>query len=94
MRGPLNGDCAGSPKRSARIYLRLAPADIAFCKFIFEGYDNLAYLSVIDKYEAVARLTFSPDQREEVREFVDALAGELDLRIIEPPADEKPPGRP
>lgn len=84
MRGPLSS--AG--RRSARLYLRLAPADIALFKFILEGYDNLAYLTVIDKFEAVVRLVFSPDQRDEVMEFLAAAGGELKVEIIDLPLGE------
>jgi hypothetical protein len=76
----------GTPPRfSLRVHLRLAPRDIALCKFILEGHDNLAYLSIVDRYEAVARLSFSPDQQEEVREFIDSAGEELDLEILDAP---------
>jgi hypothetical protein len=71
------------PTRSSRLYLRLAPKDLALCKFILEGFDNLAYLTIVDKHEAVARLTFSPDQQEEVQDFLLAAGDELDLTILE-----------
>lgn len=72
------------PEFSSRLYVGLSPADIAFFKFILEAHDNLAYLSVVDKYSAVGRITFSPDQRDEVLEFLDIAGRELELRILDP----------
>lgn len=72
------------PEFSSRLYVGLCPADIAFFKFILEGHDNLAYLSVVDKYAAVGRITFSPDQREEMLEFLEIAGRELELQIIDP----------
>lgn len=76
------------PQASARLYLKLAPEDLALCKFILEGFDNLAYLTIVDKYEAVARLSFSPRQQEEVRDFLLAAGEELDLEILEIPTTD------
>jgi hypothetical protein len=73
------------PQASSRLYLKLAPEDLALCKFILEGFDNLAYLTIVDKYEAVARLSFSPCQQEEVRGFLLAAGEELDLEILQTP---------
>jgi hypothetical protein len=66
--------CAGW---SSRIYLRLRPKDIAVLKFLLEANDNLAYLSTVSPYTAVARLVFAPDQEGEVREFLDSVVLEV-----------------
>ncbi len=72
------------PSWSGRLYLRLAPSDLALLKFILESEDNLAYLTVVDKFTALARLTYSPGQADEIRAFLDRVRGEMDLRVIEP----------
>ncbi|HKK33634.1 MAG TPA: DUF4911 domain-containing protein [Desulfomicrobiaceae bacterium] len=57
--------CEKYPSRprtwSARIYARVPRERIALIKFLFEGYDNLAYVSVIDRFQAVIRISCSPD---------------------------------
>jgi hypothetical protein len=73
------------PKWSDRAYIRLRRRDIAYVRFILESYDHLALMSVLDKYEAVAQLTFSPQQRAEVLELIDALGREIGLRLLELP---------
>ena len=52
--------------RSERVYIELSRSDVAWARFLLEAHDNLAYLSVVDKYRAVARMAFSADQKEEV----------------------------
>jgi len=54
---------------SSRVYARVPRERIALIKFLFEGYDNLAYVSVIDRYQAVVRITCSPDSLAEVRQI-------------------------
>lgn len=61
---------------SSRIYLRLNPGDIAVLKFFLEANDNLAYLSTVSPRTAVARLVFAPEQEDEVRAFMDSVAGQ------------------
>ena len=73
------------PKWSERAYVRLQRRDIAYVRFILESYDNLALISVLDKYEAVAQLTFSPQQRGEVFELLEALGREIGLRHLRLP---------
>lgn len=72
------------PARSRRVYVRLRPQDMALFKFILEGHDNLAYLSVVDRYSAVCRLVHSPGQEREVREWLEAMRTQVDFAVIEP----------
>lgn len=65
------------PKCSSRIYLRLAPGDIAVLKFLLEANDNLAYLSTVSPRTAVARLVFAPEQEAEVRHFLESVCPEV-----------------
>ncbi|MCK9240507.1 DUF4911 domain-containing protein [Desulfocurvus sp.] len=75
---------AVAPARSRRVYVRLRPQDMALFKFILEGHDNLAYLSVVDRYSAVCRLVHSPGQEREVREWLEAMRTQVDFAVIEP----------
>ena len=67
---------ASAPHTSERIYLRMAPADMALLKFNLEACDNLAYLSIVDKHAAVLQLVHAPGARREVREFLDSMRNE------------------
>ncbi|MCF8031162.1 MAG: DUF4911 domain-containing protein [Desulfohalobiaceae bacterium] len=73
------------PLWSNRLYLRLPRPEIAYVKFILESYDNLAFMSVVDRFEALLCLTFSPNQEQEVRELVARLEREIELRELPVP---------
>ena len=77
QRGPL-------PTRSARLYLRLAPRDIALCRFLLEARDNLGYLTVLDRSAALLELVHSPGQEREVRSALEEIAQDVPLEIVEP----------
>ncbi len=79
---PPSGD---PPRWSRRLYLRVPRREIAYVKFILESYDNLAFMSVLDRFEALLCLTFSPDQEAEVRELVRGLAREVEIEEISVP---------
>lgn len=68
---------AVQPDRSLRVYLRLAPRDLAYFKFILETYDNLAYLSVVDRHAAIAQIVYTKGMAREVREFLDGMHQEV-----------------
>lgn len=70
------------PGWSQRLYLALAKKDIAFFRFLLESEDNLAYMSVVDRYESVLKLTFAPGQRQEVLDFIMGLQAEMQLRLM------------
>ena len=58
---------------SQRIFVRVPRQEIAYVRFILEAYDNLAYLSVADKYVAVLRIVFSPCERQTVEQVLAGL---------------------
>lgn len=70
---------------SDRIYVRIKRRDIAYLRFLVEGYDHLAYMTVLDKYEADIQLTFSPDQQEELFEFIQGISQDMSMLIFEIP---------
>ena len=73
------------PRFSRRLYIGVPRSEIAYLKFVLEGYDNLAFMSVLDRFQALICLTFSPDQESEVRDLLGRLAREVDLREIPVP---------
>ncbi|MBU1248981.1 MAG: DUF4911 domain-containing protein [Proteobacteria bacterium] len=71
---------------SARLYLRLAPRDIALFRFLLEAHDNLAIFTMVDRRAAVLLLRFSPDQEREVLEFIEAARTEMNIDLVLSPA--------
>jgi len=76
------------PVKSERLYLTLAPSDVAYFKFILEGWDNLALLTVVDRFACVVRMLFSPDDRARVEDFLQRARRDLpQLRLRFDPKD-------
>jgi hypothetical protein len=67
---------------SHRIYVQLARRDIAFFKFLLESRDNLAYLTVIDKYMAVVQVVCGPGFEAEINDFLSEAGQEIFLRVV------------
>ena len=71
-----------SPTHSGRIYIRLAPQDVAMFRFLLEAEDNLGYMSVLNRWEAVLKVTHSPHQAKTVRSCLNAMREMLSFEII------------
>jgi len=70
------------PAWSQRLYLRLAPYDVAMLRFLIEAHDNLAYVTIVDRFSAVAKISYAPGSEKAVRRFL-ADAGEtLRLEVL------------
>ncbi len=63
-----------APRASGRLYVRLAPRNVALLKFLLEARDNLALPTVVDRFAAVVRLLYAPEAAAEVEAFVTDLA--------------------
>lgn len=59
-----------APRASGRLYVRLAPRNVALLKFLLEARDNLALPTVVDRFAAVVRLIYSPDEAGRVEAFL------------------------
>jgi len=42
------------------LYAEIPRSQIALYRFLLEGYDNLAVMSVVDRYRAVIKLRYTP----------------------------------
>jgi len=52
----------GKPSPGVRtLYLRIDPGDIAFVKFVFEAYEEVAIVRTVDREPAVIVLLIAPD---------------------------------
>lgn len=50
------------PSASARVYVHIAPMDVAMFRFLLEAEDNLGYMSVLNRWGALLKVTASPQQ--------------------------------
>ena len=69
------------------IYVRLAPRDIAYLKFIFESYETVGFLRTIDPRAATLAVFLVPDFADVGQRILDSVSHEIELERIEPPAD-------
>lgn len=62
--------------------LRLERKDIAYLKFILEGYEGIALATTIDNNESIIQLTIVPDFESDVEMLLAALKKEIDFSEI------------
>lgn len=43
---------------------KISPSKIAFLKFLLEGYDHLAILTILDPKKGICRVSFYPSEKE------------------------------
>ncbi len=70
---------------SGRLYIQLAPSDVALFRFLLEANDNLALFTVVQRKKAILLLRFSPDQEQEVQEFLTQAKTEMEIEIVYAP---------
>jgi hypothetical protein len=58
-------------------YYRIAPERFHYLKFILEGYDNLAMLSMISSNNGVIRVKCSPDSLVELLQLLAAVSNDI-----------------
>lgn len=71
-----------APKLSSRLYVRLAPRDVALFRFLLEAEDNLAYITTVDRWRSVVCVTFSPHQERAVLEYLDSMRERIAFTVI------------
>ncbi len=77
----------GSPETASRVlYAEIPRHRIALYRFLLEGYDNLAIMSVVDRYRAVIKLRFLSNAEATLRRLLAAEGA----KIIEPPTRPSP----
>ena len=70
------------PQRSGRIYVRIRPSLVHLFRFHLEAMDNLGIMTIVDRWDTVLMLRFSPHQEQEAREFLATLEEPLGLKIL------------
>jgi hypothetical protein len=78
--------------KSLRTYLRVERKQIAYLKFILEGYDGLAVMSTVDRAAGVIMLDIGPGCEADVDLILQDLRREIRIEPLrEPPSDRKRP---
>jgi hypothetical protein len=70
------------------VYLRLAPADIAYVKFLFESYEEIGIVRTVDRRTAIIVVLVMRDFWSVARAVIDQLLIQLGCVEIARPADE------
>lgn len=68
------------------IYLRLPPSEIAYVKFVFESYEDVAVVRTIDRRAATLVVLVAPDFEVAALAAVAALVAEGACEEVERPA--------
>lgn len=75
-----------APHFSSCLYVRLDPRDVAMFRFLLEAEDNLAYMSTVDRWSCVLRVTFSPHQEDAVRRYLETMRERIVFSVVPVPA--------
>ena len=70
---------------SEALLIRIAPSDTGLFRYLLEGGDNLAMLTVLDPKKALFKLLYSPHQREELRAFLESMRQTVPFDVQEWP---------
>jgi len=67
------------------IYLRVAPADIALVKFLFESYEEVGIVRTLDRQTAIIVVLVMSDFLADARAILRELQGQIDLVEVAAP---------
>ena len=70
------------PARSARCYIKVKPAQTRLFRYLLEGYDNLAYTSVVDRRACILKIVYSPQQQLLLNETLNIMQQTLPFSIL------------
>ena len=69
--------------RSSFLIIRLNPQKLAYLKFILEGYDHLAILSVLDPEKGLSKIHFCEKEKFLIKEILEDLKTEFSLELVD-----------
>ena len=72
------------------LLIRISPRDTGLFRYLLEGGDNLAMLTVLDPKKALFKLLFSPHQCVEVRAFLESMRQTVPFEVQEWPFGSRP----
>ena len=68
---------------SARLYVQLDSSQVYMFRFLLEAYDNLALMSVVDRWGTVLKIRFSPHQEAEVRQALQEMRQSVEFTLLD-----------
>lgn len=74
-------------KRFSVIRARIDASQIHFLKFILEAYDNVAFMSTVDRTQGVVDIIYPEPFDTDVRDLLASLAGRLQLKEADTSCD-------
>ena len=75
--------CFPPARWSACLYVQLAPSQVYMFRFLLEAYDNLALMSVVDRWATVLKIRFSPHQEDEVRQALQEMRQSMEFAVTD-----------
>ena len=78
-----------APYWSDCVYIRVPSEQVAMFRFLLEAEDNLAYMTVVDRWKAVLRIVFSPHQREKAMACLETIRDCVAFTRISLPDDRE-----
>lgn len=70
---------------SGQVIAIIEPDKVNLFRFLLEGYDNLAFFTVLNRRTALLKVVFSPHQRAQVDAALNAIGMVIPLRVQEWP---------
>jgi hypothetical protein len=67
------------------IYLRIAPADIALVKFLFESYEGIGIVRTVDRHAAIIVVLVVSDFLATARDLLAALQAQITITEVTAP---------
>lgn len=74
------------PRVSGRLLVRVAPSQVGMFRFLLEAYEHVAYFTVLNKYEALLKIVFSPHRERAARQALKEIGWSLPIAIREWPS--------
>jgi len=68
---------------SLYVLVRIDPHFIAMFKFLLEGYDNIAYFTVLERHSAILKISFSPSHEQRLRHILREINDSVSFTVSE-----------
>lgn len=67
---------------SERLYIRLTPPNTRIFRYLLEGYEGVAYTSIVERKTSVVKIKYSKDQEKDVQETLEEIRTIVDFDYI------------
>lgn len=78
----IQGPASASPQQEGRLYLAMRSCDVGFFRFLLEGYENLAFFTVLQTRPAILKLVFVQENRKAVLQALAEIATSVDVKVL------------